>query len=450
MDKKKNIIRELVPQKILRFGLLFWLITYLLAPFTHVDLGNSVFYAIISLTFFNIALFSGMSLKVPIKRNFPYNHDILKIKKLTIILIIFGLIGDILRFIQRSNSNISISSLQEDMLAVREATLEAGELSGGVLSVVAALLFPFGTMALLLAIYFKKDLNKYIFIVAIPIGIYPVIDGIMLGGRSSVLMLSTVFIFAYLLKLQINHDYINYVQFKVKRKILFCIPKKIFSYKVLRTSLVLFIIIISFFVVVATQRQSGNSVSELIPTWEKYRGFDLNNTAVNIIEKSENGMILMAFIELFYYIDHGFFEYLKLFDLLYLRNSLNGIYYGKYEFYIFPKFLKIFGVDIGMDSSTMNDVSFHKSGIFTTFWGPVLVDFGVFWGTIYAFIVGYVTKIIYVRAAFDKRIFALLFYPFLASTIFSSFVIHSMADSNIYYLVSAVISSIIYYLIKQF
>lgn len=449
MNRKINIIRELIPQKILRFGLFFWFTAYLLAPFTHIDLGNSVFYAIISLIVFNVALVFGMSIKVNTTRNIHFTHEIKNIKKLTIILLGSGFIGNILRYIQRSNSNISISSLQEDMLAVRAATLDAGELSGGIISVFASLLFPFGTMGLLLAIYFKKDLNKYIFRIAIPIGIYPIIDGIMLGGRSSALMLSTVFIFAYLLKLQIDNDYINYLKFKVKDKLLFCLPKKIISYKVLKISLFLGVIITSFFVLMATQRQSGNTVSELIPTWEKYREFNLNNTAKNTIEKSDNGMILMAFVELFYYIDHGLFEYLKLFDFLYLKKSLNGIYFGRYEFYTFPKFLKIFGIDIGIDSSTMNVVSFHKSGIFTTFWGPVLVDFGVFWGIVYAFVVGYLTKIVYVRAAFDKKIFSLLFYPFLASTIFSSFVIHSMTESNLYYLVSALFSSVLYFFIKS-
>jgi len=155
----------------------------------------------------------------------------------------------------------------------------------------------------------------------------------------------------------------------------------------------------------------------------------------------EKPLTYFSQLMMIHYVKHGVYEYIRWTHHM----SIWGTYYGKYQFYVFVKFFKMLGVDTGDDFIEMTDRT-GRTGVFTTFWGPVYLDFGIF-GVLYAFFLGMLFKKIYILAVFGKQMLSLLLYPLLGALIFSSTIVNAVVGQNMYY-IPAIIVSYLFYKIK--
>ena len=81
-------------------------------------------------------------------------------------------------------------------------------------------------------------------------------------------------------------------------------------------------------------------------------------------------VFLFSMLSFSHYLVHGVVEWFRLFEHI----GLSSYYMGAYEFYPLVKFWSLLGVSV---PSFMELASVaHKTGVYTTFWGPFIMGFG--------------------------------------------------------------------------
>jgi hypothetical protein len=146
---------------------------------------------------------------------------------------------------------------------------------------------------------------------------------------------------------------------------------------------------------------------------EQARDFKINEPYRTMLKSETPGVsqLVMTGSSLTYYMNHGYFE----FSNLYEHEQNKPPLFGVMQFAPVVQVLNTVGVKTTTVAEGQDRIP--KPGLFYTFFGNVLIDYGVFGGLFYCFLLGAFIKLLWVRAKAGSLL-CLLLYPFFVSVIF--------------------------------
>lgn len=425
------------PIKLLILSLIIWLFFYVQMPVKYLYSG-STFFPIITIVLFTLSFIFGIiSLKTSSIKPLKNTSD-KKLKKIISVLFFIGLIGVLLKlYVGVFKTEIFVA---KDIFEQRLENM-GKELSGGIIGVFASLLFPFAFVTLLIAIYnYKKISRSFLVFIALS-GVYPLIETIFMGGRTIIALLGTTLLFVIFASFYKNSKtpLLNIKFAKIK---LLSLPKFLFKKIVLIPLILIGVLFISYSIETVNKRLTrfgyGNQTFKV---WERkdyqWVKFDNDFKTMYFNSSKEEKAKMIGLHSLKHYFAHGMIEYVRLVNDL---DKITGYYYGQYEFTVFFKFFRAFGVPLKSFDQLSSVVK--RQAVYQTFWGPFYIDFGVF-GTIIIFFWGRFVKRIYTHAK-NGSTQHLVFYAYLSTIIITSAFINFLIGSSSYYLFAFFVSLFIF------
>lgn len=423
------------PFNLLLLSGFIWLVAFVSIPAKYVNLGGSLWFPIFSLLAFNLFFVFGL---YSVKKKYYEPRLYSKNKKQTIIFLMafIGTLGIIVRIYQR----VFVEQIYfaENFIKTR-MELMAGEANSGLMGVFSAVTYPFATVALMLAILWYKSLNKLTLIILFVLGLFPVYDSFLTQSRLLIVLIFGLLFFTIVsakISFFKRHTIIKIYNYKI-----FKMPSVLLKKKVMIPTVILIFGFVIFSQKVMNNRLSAFAYSDTLSVWEFYHESEIDeefklevNNAESVIQKNK----LIATYSLKHYFAHSVAEYIRLIN--HLEKSW-GYYYGVFELYVYVKILKILGLPIA-SFSQLNEVS-YKEAVYTTFWGPFYIDFGIF-GFFISFLLGRMVKRIYLKAKQGSEI-DILFYAFIATVILASFFVNFAMSGNLYFLTAIIGAGLLIY-----
>ncbi|UTW46019.1 hypothetical protein KFE80_03750 [bacterium SCSIO 12696] len=258
-------------------------------------------------------------------------------------------VGALLRIYDRAI--VRGASLSGDFFAARESLAEAGV---GLASIASAVTVPFCYVVIFMSfIVWRTGMRNFSRLLwLIPIALFPALDAVWIGSRSSVLVLASFILVCLLV-------------FEVFRTHKWVLPAFVmFMVAAIWGSGLLFI---------SRTEQMGLDpiVSAYMSGYAEFA--TISDGAVAILERGDlSGMdsLLFGVINFSQYYTHGFFEFLYLYE-----NHKSWHSMGAYSFNVYLKFVS-YMIPLGDYSSVVEDAQVRQ-GVFNTILGPVFIDFGV-------------------------------------------------------------------------
>jgi hypothetical protein len=202
------------------------------------------------------------------------------------------------------------------------------------------------------------------------------------------------------------------------------------------------IVVLLFFLYSATLlvdrlETMGLSIITGLEYLETAHHLTINEGLMELAEKSELvGTIVYALVSLTHYFVHGYYQ----FFLLYQSFGLDNLTYGASQFYPIFKFFRVLGFETVSAADLVSIL--EEPGVYTTFFGPVFMDFG-YWGFLYCFILGLICQLSWTKAV-RSDLFHLLVYPYCAAVIIhSSFLNMIQSGMGMYFLVAMLMAGYI-------
>ncbi|WP_445386343.1 hypothetical protein ACT6NV_05965 [Robiginitalea sp. IMCC44478] len=424
------------PIRLLLLSFLLWLAFFLVIPTEYLYSG-SAFYPLTTLIFYTASFVVGFySLRQPKQFSADYIGNLnLKSKKLSFLFFVLGGIGVLVKlyagfFVTRIYAARNTALLREELFGQ--------EFSSGAFGVIGALLFPFAVICMLLAWYNFKNYNKIYLAFATLIGIYPIIDTFFLGGRTTMVLLGGTIFVTVLFGLKHHTNYrLSRITF---RNITFlAYPKFLNRKRMWIPILLLLVLFVSYSVKVISGRLAEFNYDNTLLVWEELHEVQIDDDFQEHVESlpKKDRDLEIGLYSLKHYFAHGIFEYIRLVNHL---EKTSGYYYGMYEFHVFFKFFRPFGLSVP-SFSEINKIS-YKPAVYTTFWGPFYIDFGLF-GIAVIFIWGRYVRKVYARALIGHPAYV-IFYGYLATIILASFFLNFLLGSSSYYLFGFIVAILLF------
>lgn len=313
----------------------------------------------------------------------------------------------------------------ESAAEFRLAELDEGPRAPGLLSSLSVLLYPVGVVVYVLSLYWHERLHMWqraaAFFGLLAFGGYFVLQ----GGRTLIVTAGIMVVASLLLRGAID-------------------PTRRFT----RGTLALFsaavgLGVVAFFgysAFVLTSRLKAMGVEnpvDFLSTVEDYRGSELREpyrSRVTSGGELESTAIVTA-SSLAYYINHGFFDFSELYESEHRKPPLGGVM----QFNPVVRILSNLGVDTPPIDEPLSRLP--RPGLFYTFFGTILIDYGAVGGLLYCFLFGAMVKAIWLRAL-SGSVPALLLYPFFVSVIFHFPMLDMISGGYGLFIVSAVLLSV--------
>lgn len=406
-------IASLSPVKLLVVSWLAWLLIFLLVPFTYgeVEYTAPAIAVLLGLIFSFLAGFIFKRV-LPVKKNMPVKNKIEGFlldqtfnKKPVYLFFFLGAVGVSLKVYEHLwvGQIFSYSSFFEYKLSRMY-----NELNSGMLGVASAILYPFGLVVLILQIIFNLFTKRLEIFIIWFCGLYWLIEAILLSSMTSgVIVIVVVFISRIIAaSLKGNKTHVSYW-------------------------LVFFagVFFVAYFSYLTFFRITPDTI-----------GISLQSKAIEM-DFVVNNVLAFSIVNFGHYIVHGVVEWFR----LYAHTGLENYYWGAYEFYPLIKIFTAMGFEVPT-FSTLAGVA-HKTGIYTTFWGPFILDFGAF-SFFVAFAAGLLSAFCF-SSVKRGSYFGLLFYPIVALQIVVSPFINIFSGVVVYYLVAASAAISILKLVKK-
>lgn len=274
------------------------------------------------------------------------------------------------------------------------------QLNSGLIGVLSALTYPFGLVALMLNIKFQYLTGILKKIVVWVVGCFWFFDALFLSSLTTI-----IYLFAFLFITFI----INNSMYKNKYTSISIV--KLVSGITITLS---YFIYLTFFRVDLEFIPIALEARALIPTFEI------------------DSVFLFSIVNFLHYIVHGVIEWFRLFAHV----GLEVHYLGSYEFYPIVKIFSILGFQIPSFIELASVA--HKTGVYTTFWGGFILDFG-YYSFLASFILGVVSMSLY-NGLFNSSFTSYLVYPVLAAQIVFSSIMNIFSGVVVYYLVAILLS----------
>lgn len=411
--QKNNLVRTTL------MGLFFWILIFLIVPLKvrHQIGFLPFFYLFLNYVFFIL----GLKIISPVKKEnrLTYSVNSKVLKDILRVVIAIAFIGFFLKildkfYIRGASFNYSIS--------YNRYLLERSGAS--IVSIVSAVTTPFSFLPLF--IYYKlKSNNKLLFFISLFLFFSPSFDFLMMGSRSGlfvVLLLFGLFLF-YFKKLKVTPGRLFLVLF-----VLFAVG--IYSIR-------LFI-----------ERTKDFAKTDKVAIEHMLERSSYNFTITpdeetkNAIIQSKNKTVQatrLAIINFAQYYLHGVYEFGYLYN-----NYDKQHYYGAYTFNVFVKFVNIiFRTNIDLKKIQKAP---PRTGIYTTFYGPIFIDFG--WvSLIFMFFFGAVQKTVYNFVMKGRIQFIPLLFYFLIINFFMPVFNFINGAQGLYTITSFVLFALIYILL---
>lgn len=427
------------PINLLLLSGLLWLYCVLSLPASYVKLGNSIWFPVFTLLMFILMFVLGLSSIKKVR----YKKLNLSDKKKHLVLYTLLLVGTLGVFVKVYQRLFVEKIYFSESLVKTRMDLLAGEFNSGILGLLSALSFPFATIALMLGVLWFKSISKFMFSVIALFGLFPIIDAVLTESRLIIVLIFGMLFFCFIAsptKLFKNHTVFSLKGFKIVK-----LPSILFKKKVWIPSVISLFVFVVFSQKVINNRLAVFGYKDTLKVWEIQQQVSIDkdfrssiNNAENNIEKNK----LIGAYSLKHYFAHGVFEYIR------LNNHLEkswGYYYGMFEFYTYFKVLKIVGIPIP-SFGKLNEISYKKA-VYTTFWGPFYIDFGIF-GFIVSFFLGRLCKRIYLKAVLGSESDILL-YSFIGVIILASFFVNLAGGANLYFLNAMFVTILFMNLLKN-
>ena len=401
---------SLHPLKLLFFSWGTWLVLFLLMPVSYGDVEYS-FAAVSTL----ILLLFSFVLGVQFFNILPKRESVgmatmfseLQLYKGVFYMIFFmGCFGVLLKMYEHF---ILHNILSQSSFFAYKMTRMQNQLNSGIVGVISALTYPFGLVALMLNIkfqYFTGFFHKtFIWFV----GCFWFFDALFLSSMTTI-----VFLIAFIFLTFIANN-------SVYRKRVTNIP--IFKVLIAGTVTVSYFIYLTFsrvdidFIIIALEARA------LVPSFEI------------------DSVFLFSIVNFFHYLVHGVVEWFRLFAHV----GLDNYYLGIYEFYPIAKIFSVFGLNVPSFLELASVA--HKTGVYITFWGGFILDFGVF-SFFVSFVLGVISMNLY-TGLFSGSFTSYLIYPVFAAQLIFSSVMNILSGVVVYYLVAILISIALLHLYKR-
>jgi hypothetical protein len=420
-------MRVLKPIKLFFISILIWLFFYVQMPVEYLYSG-SIFFPVFTLFLFSFSFIIGISSLKVRSIKFLEVASNKKLKQIIFILFFIGLIGVLLKiYVGIFNTEIFTA---EDIFEKRLETM-GKELNSGFLGIIASVLFPFAYVTMLMAIYNYKLFSKFILFTIIIVGFYPFVETIFMGGRTIIALLGTTFLFVLFASYNKNS---NAPVYKINMKTinLVNLPKILFKKIVFIPLLLITIIFTAYSVDVVNKRLTRFGYGDrTFRVWEQkdyqWVKFDEDFKKEYFRSSEEEKAKLIGYYSLKHYFAHGVVEYVRLSNQL---DKTTGYYYGQYQFNVFFKFFRAFGIPLKSNTEMQSVV--ERKAVYKTFFGPFYIDFGLF-GIIIIFFWGRFVKRVYIHAMNGHTQYV-IFYGYLATIIITSAFINFLLGSSSYYL----------------
>ncbi len=423
------------PSLLLILSFTIWIFFYINIPASYLYKGSAFFSKTILFLYVAFFLLGTISIKLSktIKASKPLSLG--RIKQITILLFCLGAVGVLIKLY--TGFFITKIFVAKDAFSKRQE-LFGSEFNSGIYGVISAVLFPFAVICMLITIYYFKNFKKSFMFLSILFGMYPFLETFFMGGRTVIALLGTTTLITIFFSIEKNTNFKKTI-IKLYKTKLFSIPSFLLKKKILISVSIVSIVFVSYSVKIITDRLSAFGYKDTLVIWEGYHQVDIHSNFEKEVKKSlpKDKNFKIGIYSLKHYFVHGVFEYIRLVNHL---EKTTGYYYGAYEFYVFFKFFKIFGIPIP-SFLELNSIS-YKPAVYTTFFGPFYIDFGVF-GIFVMFFWGRFTKKIYIKAR-QGCIQYLILSSFFSTVIVSSFFINFLMGSASYYLFSFLITILIF------
>lgn len=283
------------------------------------------------------------------------------------------------------------------------------QLNSGLIGVLSALTYPFGLVALMLNIKFQYLTGFFKKTVIWSVGCFWFFDAVFLSSLTTIIYL---FVFLFITVVLNNSLY------KTKN-----------TYIPWLRLLLGLVITISYFIYLTFFRVDLDFIPIALEARALIPSFNIDS------------VLLFSVVNFLHYIVHGVVEWFRLFNHV----GLEVHYLGSYQFYPIVKILSILGFNIP-SFLELADVA-HKTGVYTTFWGAFILDFG-YYSFLAAFILGVVSMSLY-NGLFNSSFISYLVYPVLAAQLIFSSIMNIFSGVVVYYLVAIFLSMILLHSYKR-
>ncbi len=415
-----NFIRKYNPIRVTLTGLLFWLLLFLFFP---LKVKYNLTFLPVLFIFLNYLFFLlGLtSIKTVSSKSFlRYTTEAKILKKIMYVIIAIALIGFFLKIFDKFY--LRDTSFSNTMSENRVLLSKSGP---SIISIISAITNPFSFLPLF--IYYHLQLKrKGLLFISIFLFFSASFEFIILGSRSGLFILIILFgLYLFFFK-------------KLKLSL-----KKI----IILTTIFAFLGIysVNLFITRTTDFTKSDTLSiKHILTRANYNfTVEPTESTKSSIINSKNKTYQSAHLGIINFVQyylHGAYE----FGYLY-HNYDSNHHYGAFTFNVFAKFSNIiFRTNIDLEKIQESP---PRTGIYTTFFGPIFIDFG--WvSLVFMFFFGAYQKSTYNKVLLGRFQFVPLLFYFLIINFFMPVINFISGAQGIYTLTSFVLFAIIYTLLS--
>lgn len=376
------------PENVLFIGIGVYLLVFLLSPLdalVSLELGSVAF---IALTTFALVLGSRSAdfFRVsPMRREVRVKQLVRIEKRLFWTVVAAGLLGNVLRLIDKYMLR-GVGSLTG--MDAREVLLEQ---SATPLSLVGGILYPFGYLPIFILLGSRvMPRTRWKVVLAAFIYLIPALDALTLFSRS--LMLVSLAMVYFGLSLALYRGRVLPRQLLVPA---FMGVVAVFSMSFLAFSWRL-------------EQMSLDVMDSVMMSGYAHTVIPDQTVQAMIASGSSLGGLTVGILPITQYYVHGLLE----FQILWDGNDTQTFSYGALLFAPYVKFLSMFGLAHAPDLTEL----FPRVGVFTSFWGPLWVDFG--WLSLpVMFLFGFVSRMV-AKAARRQDVGAIPLYTYFCVILF--------------------------------
>ncbi len=412
-------MKAISPRRLMAYSLGVWLLLFIVAPMSYdvpvplagliFLLGNIVAFVIGTGTHDLSRKIAGRNPDVIPESNIvPENRS--RTHLIITLFIVLGIGGALLRYYDLFviKSYFAYGSYADFRLNYDAAAIDFGPVS-----VLSSVLFPFSVLPMLLVIYYRDISTNIQRITAYALSGGFVVYFALRGGRTGITLVAVMAVIALVLSGRLG---------AVVR-----------SRRFIRLASVGAIAFVAFFVYSATilgdrLEAMGFTFVSGLEYLETAHHITMAGWVMDIAEQSELAeAVVYTITSLVHYFLHGFYQ----FSLEFSAFEPQGVFYGAFQYYPVAKFFNVLGLETV--TAAQLSAAMVEPGKYTTFYGPVLQDFGYF-GFVYCAVLGFISQISYRRAVAGDRLHRVL-YPFAAAVILhSSFLNMIQSGTGVYFL----------------
>ncbi|MEO1032361.1 MAG: O-antigen polymerase [Bacteroidota bacterium] len=412
--KKYNLVRTTL------IGLLFWIALFILFPLkVKYELSlMAVLFILFNYVFFLLGLTAVKS--TPKHKEAKFTINILVLKHIMKFIIVLALLGFILKVLDKFY--IRETSFDNTMSENRVLLEKSGP---SVISIISAIINPLSFIPLFIY-YYIGEKNRWVHMICIFLFFSASLEFIVLGSRSGLFILLILFgLYLFFFK-------------RIKLT-----PSKLVIIGVILFSLGTYSI--NLFIKRTTDftKSDEKSVRHILTRANYNFTIEPTEKTKNAIIESKNGIYRSSYLGLTNFVQyylHGMYEFGYLYD-----NYDSGHHYGAFTFNIFAKFSNII-LRTNFDLEKIQK-SPPRTGIYTTFFGPIFVDFG--WiSLIFMFFFGVFQKAIYNRALMGRIQYIPLLFYFLIINFFFPVINFLNGAQGLYTISAFILFAIIYTLLS--